>query len=215
MLIYLNTSLVFCNKSNDFHNFSYVASVSKLFSGLLNLSNTFSFCSDIAFSFSHTVYMDISLLITERSIYALLFLWFKVKSCVCGSRVVFRDLKCLWITGNEEETEMEGKLRKGRRWDGNKRALGSHNNNLYTSKWSFIPCLLSQCQHRSPWGAQQCVLITILMHAYWNHTKLKFFHLNLLPEKEMSADNGFFPPTSGKRALFIYFSPIRAPHDIC
>lgn len=89
--------------------------------------------------------------------------------------------------------------------DGNKRVLGSHNNNLYTSKWSFIPCLLSQCQRRSPWGAQQCVLITILMHAYWNHTKLKFFHFNLLPEKEMSADNGFFSPTSGKRALFIYF----------
>jgi len=44
------------------------------------------------------------------------------------------------------------------------------------------------------------------MHAYLNHTKLKFFHFNLLPEKEMSSDKGFFsPPTLGKRALFIYF----------
>ncbi len=105
-------------------------------------------------------------------------------------------------------------MRRRHKWRGNWekegdemeiKVLGSHNNNLYTSKWSFIPCLLSQCQHRSPWGAQQCVLITILMHAYWNHTKLKFFHFNFLPEKEMSADNGFLSPTSGKRALFIYF----------
>ncbi len=35
--------------------------------------------------------------------------------------------------------------------------------------------------------------------------KIKIFHFNLLPEKEMSADNGFFSLTSAKRALFIYF----------
>lgn len=98
---------------------------------------------------------------------------------------------------------MEGKWRKGRRGDGNKRVLGSHNNNLYISKWNFIPCLLSQCHRRSPWGAQQCVLITIQIHAYLNHTKLKFFHFNFLPEKEMSSDKGFFSPDFGE-TCFIY-----------
>lgn len=110
---------------------------------------------------------------------------------------------------------MEGKWRKGMRGDGNKRVLGSHNNNLYTSKWNFIPCLLSQCQRRSPWGAQQCVLITIQIHAYLNHTKLKFFHFNLLPEKEMSADKGFFSPLWGNVLYLFILSPFQAPRDIC
>lgn len=98
----------------------------------------------------------------------------------------------------------KGKFGKRRKRDWNKGTSDPHNNNLYTSKWNFIACSLSA---RQPCGTQQCVLITILTHAYWNHTKLKFFHFNLLPEKEMSSDKGF-SPTWGKRALFHYFSPL-------